>query len=195
MDDQLVKHKRKLKRAAKRAGDTTFDRIYKFYYDKQRIELTFTERKIKTRWANIWKLMGDMFTTTETIKAHMKAFKVAESVAYEDMRQAKLLFGDPGAQVDKARKAIFSDFLLKAMRKAEQQGDLLACERFALRYARLHGLDSKEDDELAKLIKQMKPHTIIISGSTTSQQQEADDLMKDVPEVVDVDYDELADGE
>lgn len=192
MKDKLIlKDKSKLPREARKTADTVFDRIWKYYYSDKRVELNKKEEEMRLRWENVWRLLGDILITTDIVKTHRDTFPVSEQTAYLDLRNAKLLFGDSNDQMKKAKRAIMSEWLIRAMNKADKNEDYKAFEKLALRYSRINGLDVGEGDNTAEFLKKIKPHVIIISGDTKSLKEEADGLMKDVPE--DTDYEVLED--
>jgi hypothetical protein len=104
-------------RSANRITDSTFDRIWKFYFEKTDIELKEKEEEIRQRLVNIWDLLGDILTDRKAVAAHVKwcedkGYKVKERVAYEDLRYAKMLFGDRRLQSKSAQRAIMSELLM-----------------------------------------------------------------------------------
>jgi hypothetical protein len=134
-------------------SDTTFDRIWKFYYEKSAIELKPKEEEIRSRLVNIWGLLGDILTDRAAIQAHMQwcndqGYRIKETTAYEDLRYSKMLFGDRRQQTKAAKKAIVSEWLLKAIKhaweKRENEFFLGQFQALIRRYNKLNGL---EDDQ------------------------------------------------
>src|SRR5688572_5493018 len=96
-------------RSANRINDSTFDRIWKFYYEKTDIELKEKEEEIRSRLVNIWGLLGDILTDRKAVQAHVqwcqdKGYRIKERIAYEDLRFAKMLFGDRRIQNRNAQR-------------------------------------------------------------------------------------------
>lgn len=188
--------KEKMPRQAKRTDDSHFDRIWKYYYnEKTTIQLSEHEEELKKRWEHIWMLLGNILTTARIIRLQKKKFKINESTAYRDLHNAKSLFGNPDGAVDKAKRAIVSEWLLKAMQKAYKAQEWKSFEKLILRYSRINGLDMQENEGLAEMLKKIRPHTIIISGDPSALKEEADALMENIPETKDINHVELDDGD
>jgi len=181
----IASDKKDLPRELRRIADTTFDRIWKFYFNtKTRIDLTEKEEEIRQRWEYVWTLSTDIMTRREIVLQLRSTYQITERQAYEDIINAWNLFGNPQDQVRKARREILSDILLKAMNKADKDSEYKALEKLALRYSRINGLDiDNKNDQLADFIKGLKPHTIIITGDPKSLQREADELMEGVEDI------------
>lgn len=139
-------------RSANRVNDTTFDRIWKFYYEKSDIELKEKEEEIRARLLNVWKLLGDILTDRNAVLAHLEwcrdqGYRIKERIAYEDLRYAKMLFGNPRAQVKTAQRAIMSELLLQRInlmtKFRDDQGNIV--DRV---------LDADENIALSRLIKE-----------------------------------------
>jgi len=188
-ENLIIRDKSHLPREAKKKLDTSFDRIWKFYFKNNvRIELTKKEEQLRERWEHVWSLLGKILTTRQVIKKHSFKYSIDLSTAYEDMHNAKKLFGDSQDQMKKAQRAIVSVWLEKAIKKAYKADEWKSMEKLILRYTRINGLDLNEGDGIADLIKKMKPHTIIITGDPRSLKQEADELMEGVEQDQDIGF-------
>lgn len=191
MESSLVKKDPTLPRSARRTGDSTVDRIWKYYYDtKTNITLNDKEEQIRERLEHVWKLMGNILTRPQIVKKQEIKFGISQKQAYLDIEKAKLLFGDPEDTSKKAKIAIVSHWLEKAMRKALKNDDLKAFEKLVFRYSRINGLDEKENTLLEDLIKNEKPAAIIFSSDADILKKQAEDMVKDVP-TVDISHQEV----
>lgn len=139
-------------RSANRINDSTFDRIWKFYYEKTDIELKEKEEEIRQRLMNVWSLLGDILTDRMVVKAHLtwcadQGYRIKERIAYEDLRYAKMLFGNPRNQVKTAQRAIMSELLLKRINMLikcqDDDGNIVD-----------RNLDADDNLALARLIKE-----------------------------------------
>lgn len=175
--------KRSDTRAARKSSDTTFDRIYKFYFDKVEQKLSPKEDEIRQRWHDAWRLMCEFKTRTETVKLLSEEHQISEQVAYSDIKWAKMLFGDPETGDKAAKRAIVNEWIIKGLDKAYAAGDWQGYDKLILRYTRINGLDARDDDPILDMIKNRQPTAIIITSDPKSLEQEADELMKDVPAV------------
>lgn len=178
-----AKKKTPEKRRANRTDESSFDRIRMHYFSKDVIELDKRELELAERWENCWLLIGDFNTTTEIIAMMMEEFGLSRRQAYNDLRSAKLLFGDPEDQLTKAHRAISSEWTIKLLKKADEAGDLRSAEKLLLRYNRLHGLDKNTEADFEGMLKKLKPHTIIITGDPKALEAEANDLVADVEDI------------
>ena len=163
-------------RSANRVNESTLDRIWKYYYDKADIQLKEKEEEIRTRLNNIWKLLGDILTDRQAVQAHIKwcednGHKIKESIAYEDLRAAKMIFGDPSKQQKAAQKAISSEWLVKGIKKAWEDEDMDNYQRLIRRYNALNGLENDQENAVPK--KEATP-IVFSSDPETLKQQIAD---------------------
>jgi hypothetical protein len=178
-------------RAARRSEDTTFDRIFKYYFGKVKEELSAKEEKIRSRWHDAWRFMCEFNSRTDVVKLLKAEHGISEQTAYSDYKYARMLFGDPETGDKEAKKAIVNEWILLGMKKAWATNDMMAYDKLILRYSRINNLDA-EDNQLIDLISKRKPTVIVINGDEKSLQQEADELVKDIP-AVDAEYTEVKD--
>lgn len=134
-------------RSANRVNETTFERIWKFYYEKSEIELKEKEEEIRQRLINIWSLLGEILTDRQAVLAHVrwcedKGYRIKERTAYEDLRYAKMLFGDRTKQSKAAHRAVVNEWLVKGIKKAWEANDMDNYQRLIRRYNALNGLES-----------------------------------------------------
>lgn len=139
-------------RSANRVNDSTFERIWKFYYEKTEIELKEKEEEIRTRLVNIWGHLADILTDRQAVLAHVKwcedqGYRIKERTAYEDLRYAKMLFGDRTKQTKAAQKAMVNEWLIWGINKAKNDGSLKAFALLIRRYNALNGLEGDESGQ------------------------------------------------
>lgn len=142
-------------RSANRVNDSTFERIWKFYYEKSEIELKEKEEEIRARLSNIWGLLGDILTDRKAVMAHIRwcedqGYRIKERTAYEDLRYAKMLFGDRAKQTKAAQRAIVNEWLIKGIEKAWKEESLKAYAMLIRRYNALNGLEGDTTGAVAR---------------------------------------------
>lgn len=184
-----------LPRLAKRTADSRFDRIYKYIYVRnKRVELTEKELELKERWDHIWDLLcGKILTDRKAVLAHHEKYPhLDERTCYVDLRNAKKLFGDGKNGTKEQKRAMVNEWLTNLIEKADKAGDYKAAEKLVLRYTRINGLDATENG-LAEFIQKQKPVAVIINADPATLEKAAADLMKGVPGVEDIPYEEVED--
>lgn len=185
----LVVHKDDQPREAVKSKDSTADRIYKYYHSKSRIELTEEEEGIRERWEKAWFLLCRHKTVKEVTAIISKMFNVGKSVAYDDVRNAQMLFGNPQQDMREAKKAMAETWIIRGLNKAWKDEDLDSYQKLLKQYCELNGLsDQSNDDTLAELIKKFKPTQIILNSSeqelTMAAQKLQEQITKDIEHTV-----------
>jgi len=167
-------------RSADRVNDTTFERIWKFYYDnKNSITLKPKEEEIRTRLINIWGHLADILTDRKAVLAHMKwceenGYSVKESIAYEDLKYAKMLFGDRNKQSKAAQRAISSEILLNAIHDCVKKKKHMSAARLIKEYNELNDLKNHANTDP----KEWKPINISFSGDPETLKKQLAELRK-----------------
>lgn len=175
-----------LPREAKKTNDSTFDRIYKYYHNsKTRIELSELENKIRERWEKAWLLLCRHRTQKEVVDILTKLFPIGKSVAYDDMRNAMTLFGNPQDDLKDAKRAIAENMALRGADKAWKEGDLTMYHKFLESYRDLNGLTGDKDTSMGDLLKKMKPQQIIIVAKADELKAEAEALQEELTKDID----------
>ena len=167
-------------RSANRATDSTFDRLWKYYYDKHAVQLSEKEEEIRKRLVNIWDLLSDILTDRQAIRAHVQwcednGYHITERWAQEDLRLAKMLFGDRKVQIKSAKRAITGEWLMKAIQYAWEKKDLDSYANLILRYNKLFGLESDTDSES---IAERQAIQITFSSDPETLKKEMQDLRR-----------------
>lgn len=174
-------------REARRTADTTFDRIYKSYFGKLRIELTEKETEIRDRWDFGFRMMCQAHTDRDIVILMMKKFGIAKPTAYDDIKNIQALFGDQ-KQANKEFKRLKAEhWIQRGIKKAWKNDKLLSYERLIGRYTKINGLELEPGNELADLVKKLKPHSITFVLDPEALKKQAKELMEDVP-TLDTDY-------
>jgi hypothetical protein len=172
-----------LPREAKKTADSTFDRIYKYYHsNKTRIELTDEEIRIRERWEKAWLLLCRNRTQKQVVELIEKLFNVKKSVAYDDVRNAMMLFSNPQNDLKDAKRAIAETMALHGANTCMKKGDMDGYYKFLKAYQEINRLDAKEDDIVPDMMKKLKPAAIIIVSSPAELEAQANAMQQDLIE-------------
>lgn len=182
-------------REARKTKDSTLDRIWKFYHDKKRqVDLTPEEDHIRDRMEKAWFLLCEHKNLKEVSESLEKQFNVKKSVAWDDIRKAMLLFGDPRDDMKDAKRAIAETMILKGAEKAWNDKNLDAYYRFIKEYKEINMLNVEDDKRIAEVLKKMRPVQVVFVATREQLTKQADDLMKGIP-TVDTSYEEVDEEE
>lgn len=179
-------------REARRINDSSFARLWKYLYEPNKnILLTDHEEEMRLRLANVWSLLtGKVLNDRKAVLAHTTWCKdnfmqITERTAYDDVRRAKALFGDPRANAAIFEKARISTILLDQMqvlKSISETGNTIdkieaakAINQITRRYNAVNGL---EDD-----IKTQLPRaaiSITFNADPETLRKQAEELMDGV---------------
>lgn len=191
----LVSRDPDAKREARKTKDSTMDRIWKYYHDKKRITvLDPDEERIRERIEKAWFLLCNHKGTKEATEALEKLFGIKRSVAYDDVRNAMMLFGDPRVDMKDAKRAIAETIIMRAAEKAWEANDLEMHHKYMKLYSDINMLTAKDDNRMADALRKMRPVAVVFVAERSQLEQQAAELMKDVP-AEDTDYEEVKDEE
>lgn len=191
-DSAIVGDKSTLPIHAKRKADTTFDRIWKYYYmiDKQ-VVLNEKEERIRQRWEYTWLLDCTLLNKMKIARRLQKKFGISIQLGYVDVNNARLLFSDPTRANKAAQRAIMSNLLEGQIRKAIAANDFKSVERLIGRYEKLNGLAVEQDDPMADFMKKLRPAQIVFSADEKTLKKQAAQMMADVQ---DTDFEDINDA-
>lgn len=177
----------------KKTNDSTFDRIYKYYFNqKTNVALSATEEAIRERWDFAWKLLANMFTRRQVVEAMTQRFSdIHKAIAYDDMNKAMMLFGDPRNANKEAKKALSEEWITKGIKKAWDDQDLDAYERLIGRYNKLNKLEDEENEGLGSILKNLKANQIIIVSEHKDLEEEVNRMQEELTN--DVEFTEFDD--
>ncbi|MEJ0030661.1 MAG: hypothetical protein WDO15_09965 [Bacteroidota bacterium] len=169
-------------REARKTADSTLDRIWKYYHNKKtQVVLDVEEENIRERWEKAWYLLCRHRTLKETVSTLERLFSIKKSVAYDDVNNAMLIFGDPRADHKDAKRAIAETMALRAMKLAWERKDLESYHRFLKEYKELNNLNGDDDARMAELLRNQKPVSITFVTDRKTLELQAKELIKDVP--------------
>ncbi len=189
MSSALVE-KDNLPREAKKTNDSTFDRIYKYYHNnKSRVELSKEEEQIRERWEKAWFLLSRHRTQKQVVELVQKLFNVGKSVAYDDLRNAMMLFSNPQNDLKDAKRAIAETMAMNGANKCWKENDMEGYSKFLKLYIELNGLTSADENTVGEMMKKMKPTQIILNFRKEEVEREAEKLHAQLAQ--DVEFEEL----
>lgn len=181
---------RKSLREANKTSDSTFDRIYKSYFGKIRIELKPDELRIRERLDFAYRMMCQANTDRSIVNLLMNKFNIEKRQAYNDIKNTIQLFGSQKESNKDFKRIRAEHWIIQGIKKAWKNEDLEAYHRLLNRYTKINGLDVNEDNALADIIKQLRPTALIFTLNAEQLKKEADSLTKDIP-ADDVEYQDV----
>lgn len=141
-------------RSANRINDETLDRLWKFYYEtKTTIELKPKEEEIRKRLHNIWGYLGgDILTDRKAVLAHVKwceteGIKMSERTGYEDLKYARMLWGDRSKQSKAAQRAVMNEILLNTIKECQDKKKHMSMARLIKEYVTMNNLNNHAPDD------------------------------------------------
>ena len=192
----LVKgHYDKLPKSANRTGDSTFTRIWKYYHDqKTRLVLSDKEEVIRQRIEKAWFLLCSHRTRKQVSELLVKLYGISIRQGWQDVAAAMNLFSNPQEEgLKEAKRAIAETNALRGMQRCWKSGDMDGYLKFQQEYNKINDLYTpREEDSLAKFLKNFKPHTIVINTSPDDLKKQAEELAKQFENgTLDISHDEV----
>lgn len=102
-------------------GDTSLDKIYASFIND--IELSATNKKIKTRLLKVWSLRLKYPTVKSAVKAYKKDTGLNRAQFFRDSKRADILFGNLLEIDAKAKKAIYGEYVLQFYKDCKKADD------------------------------------------------------------------------
>ena len=169
-------------RQANRTADSTFDRIYKYHHsEKSKIVLDEDELMVCERWEKAWLLLTSANPDKKVADDLKKIFGVSTATAYDDLRHAKMLYGDPRIATKQMNRAIAASMALTKHAEAEARGDHEMAERYFNRWCEITGVKDHSDSGTPEdLLKKFKAHQIVIVANMGDLQAEAEKLREEI---------------
>jgi hypothetical protein len=170
----------------RRKEDDPFFAIWRHYHDTDvSIVLTPHQEQRLSIYEKAKDLYDEGFSRGEAAKnlqVHFfeeKGIEFSIRTAYSYLQDAIDLFG-AGEAIDLSReKHTMIEIGKRLMKKAEKAEEYKAAATFYQSLIKLYGFD-KENDEVAELLKKMKPLQIVITNDPEVLRREAKELIQDV---------------
>lgn len=193
MDSSIAPRNRK-STSLRRKADTTFDRVWKFYFQKKNgIKLKPSEEAQRERWETAWKMLCGYYTRSQIVTFLARQHKITERLAYQDIDHSMRLFGDPKKGEKLAKMAIVNEWIIKGIKKAWDAEDMAAYERLIGKYSKVNGLDVDNENVVADMLAQQKPTMIVFTTDTETLKKQAANLMEGTDQTDDIDYIDVED--
>lgn len=174
----------------RKTKESSFDRIYRYYHKpKSNQQLTPDDEAIRARLEKAWSILRTFHTMYDAANVLQKEFGIGKSVAYDDVNNAMMLFGDPRNDHKDAKRAIAEAMALDGVKRAKDAGDLGAEAKFQALYSKLNNLEGDDDSRLKDLLKKQRPVTIVFVADQDQLRKQAAALVADV--AVDTEFEEL----
>lgn len=192
-------------REARRIHDSSFGRIWKYYYEpKKAIKLDEHEEEMRKRLMNVWQLLtGKVLNDRKAVLAHTvwcreNFMHISERTAHDDLRRAKMLFGDPTRSMAIFEKARISAVLLELIEKAKELGEKCSdigeydtaakhfdsASKLIRRYNAVNGIETDLRSQTPRA-----PIVINFNSDPETLKKQASELMKGVAQ--DADFEDL----
>jgi hypothetical protein len=170
-------------RQANKTADSVFDRIYKFHHSsKSKVELTAEEKGICERWEKAWLLLTTANPDKKVADELKNIYDISISTAYDDLRHAKMLYGDPRIATKQMSRSIAASMALTKHKEADERGDHDMAERYFNRWLEITGVKDHSDGNgsIEEMMKKFKAHQIVIVSKMKDLQAEAEKLREQI---------------
>lgn len=112
-------------------NDTTFDKIWLYYKEPGKVQLTPKQEEKKDRWLSIFSLRLNFHSRLQTINAYIdqwkqKGVEISLSQAYKDYADSDRLFGDVHKADRQGSLVILAEYAHKNLLLAFKQKNSLA---------------------------------------------------------------------
>lgn len=169
----------------RRKDDDPFFAIWRHYHDTDAdIILSAPQQKVLKIYEKAKDLYDQGFSEGETAKmvklfAAKEGHEISVRSAYQYLRDALDIFGH-GVKIDLNReKHTMIEIGKRLLKKFEEKGSDSAAAAVYQTLCKLYGF-GKENDELNEVIKNLKPHTLIITSDKSELQKLAEDLVEEI---------------
>jgi hypothetical protein len=180
MESFIHNQKKNKPKRAKKRYESTFQRIWNFYYDQEsNTFLTERENQIRERWEMAYIMLCGMSTKSQVAKKISKLYSIYITAAYRDITKAVELFGeDPKESSKEAKRTLASEWIVMAIKRAWNTQNYKALEMLIYQYNKLHGLEDHSENPLLDLISENRPTEIRLSADPKVFEKELADLLR-----------------
>lgn len=116
-----------------RKRNTSFDKIYAYYLEPDKVALSPNQELIKERWLAAWTLRLKKKSPTKVAEILQEQFaeqKLSRAQAFRDVQNSEKLFGNVFNADRLGRMAIHYEYALQGYKKALKLDDLKAAKGF-----------------------------------------------------------------
>lgn len=128
--------------------DTTFDKIYAYYINPDKYQLTEKEEEIRKRWSAAFSLQLNYHSPEQCVPVLMQEFSISKAQAYRDVRNATALFGDVNKSDKEGKRYILYEYSMRLMQEAIKKNDLDAWGQAINKMIRLARLDEEDQAQI-----------------------------------------------
>lgn len=132
------------------------------------LKLSAKQEQIYNRLKNAQSTFMEHLDLTGSVEIHAKTYGISKMLAYKDMRDAKIIWGDLAKSSKTGERHIASQLTLRAFKLAEQEGDTKGMNVAMANYIKIHGLD-KDDPAMPDFDKLKQSIMVVVEDSFTTE--------------------------
>lgn len=127
-------------------SESTKDKIFAFYLERDQVKLSPKEEEIRERWSACFSLLCQYHSPQQAVGVMQQRFGISEAQAYRDVKNAMELFGDVTASDKQAYRHILFEFAMKIFQLAATKSDLAEMNKSLNTMVKIRGLDREDPD-------------------------------------------------
>jgi len=125
-------------------AESTKDKIFAFYLEKNSVNLSPKEEEIRERWSACFSLLCQYHSPQQAVNVLQQKFGISEAQAYRDIKSAMELFGDVTSSDKQAYRHILFEFAMKIFQLAATKSDLSEMNKSLSTMVKIRGLDRED---------------------------------------------------
>lgn len=151
-----------------RTSDTTFDKIFAYYKNPDKIKLSPKQEEIKNRWLTLFTLRTNFYSRLQAINAYREQqlkvnnIEISQAQAYRDMSNAERLFGSIHKADKQASLVILAEYAHKNLLMAIKQKNPIAVTAALTKLEKYLEIDKTEDVHFNPAKLEDKPDKFVI---------------------------------
>lgn len=130
----------------RRSGLSAINAIRRYLYDPGKISLRDEDREILERYKVAWHQLCNGETTRSVVEKLQQLYGMSIETHYLDVRNCKIVFGDPKDINKKADAIIAGEIALDLVKKAKDAGEYAASASALGKFITARGLDRDDPD-------------------------------------------------
>ena len=135
---------KELRPMQRKAPETAFDAILANYKNPDSIVLTDEQERIKKRWSFVLQCRLDLYSRYEIANRLVDQFGVSLAMAYKDIRDSDIMYGDVMKADKEGTKAVLFEYAHNLYRTAVQRKDLKAQSKALELLAKFGGVEAED---------------------------------------------------
>ncbi len=177
---------------------TTYDRIYAHYVYPEEVKLSEKEKRQRDRWSFAWTCLMNKRVTAKVIEMLQSEYSISDGQAYQDIRNAKKLFGDVNETTKQAERNFLSELALHTFHEAAKAQNFNQMNKAVANLIKLKQLDQEDPENYDE--ENMKSHNYYMVVTVNNQNikidfNELDQLSRDnkrkLAEILESDIDDV----